>query len=306
MASPATPAPRTGARNPSSTSLDLRTGPSLVAGLLLVLVLLLRWMPGRADAARPRDAQAGVDPACDVRGGLTTVVPAPAADDLVQEQRGLRRSEVTVRERTMPGRRPAEPASSTQTPGTALLLAGVVELLVMVGPAPVVVRGITRPLRRVVGVLQDPAGGRTDRRPRLTTPGGVRDVCRALGTPVDGPAGRTGDGPDRRSTPRAPEERTATAVRTAATGIARQAHLPAPDAVVQGTPVRATVHAAARSRAWGPTTALWHAVQLSRPIGADEGACELAVCGSLVRVSAGECWPVATRDVCPTCAVLAH
>ena len=59
--------------------------------------------------------------------------------------------------------------------------------------------------------------------------------------------------------------------------------------------------AAARSRAKGPTAALWHAVQLHRPAAELDGACELAVCGALARMSPEQQWPVATSDVCPVC-----
>jgi hypothetical protein len=65
-----------------------------------------------------------------------------------------------------------------------------------------------------------------------------------------------------------------------------------------------TVHAAARSRAQGPTTALWHAVEMHRPTSELDGACELTVCGSLARVDTEQAWPVAARDVCPVCAAL--
>ena len=67
-----------------------------------------------------------------------------------------------------------------------------------------------------------------------------------------------------------------------------------------------TVYAAARSRATGPTTALWHAVELHRSAGEIDGACELTVCGSLARVITEEQWPTAARDVCPVCATLAR
>lgn len=67
-----------------------------------------------------------------------------------------------------------------------------------------------------------------------------------------------------------------------------------------------TVFAAARSRAHGPTAALWHAVELHRPTAELDGACELTVCGSLARVMVDEQWPVAARDVCPTCAAIAR
>jgi hypothetical protein len=67
----------------------------------------------------------------------------------------------------------------------------------------------------------------------------------------------------------------------------------------------ATVYAA-RSRAHGPTTALWHAVELFRPRAEVDGACELTLCGSLARVMTEVSWPIAARDVCPVCAALAH
>jgi hypothetical protein len=70
--------------------------------------------------------------------------------------------------------------------------------------------------------------------------------------------------------------------------------------------LQATVHAAARSRAHGPTAALWHAVEVHRPTAEVDGACELTLCGSLARVSTELVWPVAARDVCPACTVLAR
>jgi hypothetical protein len=70
--------------------------------------------------------------------------------------------------------------------------------------------------------------------------------------------------------------------------------------------LQTTVYAAARSRAHGPTAALWHAVEVHRPTAEVDGACELTLCGSLARVSTGLVWPVAARDVCPACTVLAR
>jgi len=67
-----------------------------------------------------------------------------------------------------------------------------------------------------------------------------------------------------------------------------------------------TVYAAARSRAFGPTAALWHAVELHRGDTEVDGACELTVCGSLARVITEEKWPTAARDVCPVCLTLAR
>jgi hypothetical protein len=60
-------------------------------------------------------------------------------------------------------------------------------------------------------------------------------------------------------------------------------------------------HAAARSRAHGPTAALWHAVEVHRLAAEVDGACELTLCGALARVSVEQSWPVTGRDVCPTC-----
>ena len=66
-----------------------------------------------------------------------------------------------------------------------------------------------------------------------------------------------------------------------------------------------TLHAAARSRAHGPTAALWHAIELHRPEAELDGACELTVCGALARVAPEHTWPVAAaRDVCTVCAAL--
>ena len=62
-----------------------------------------------------------------------------------------------------------------------------------------------------------------------------------------------------------------------------------------------TEHAAARSRAHGPTAALWHAVELHRPPAEVDGACELTVCGALARIDPERQWPPASGDVCPAC-----
>ena len=69
--------------------------------------------------------------------------------------------------------------------------------------------------------------------------------------------------------------------------------------------LQTTVHAAARSRAHGPTAALWHAVELHRPVAELDAACELTVCGSLARVVPDQQWPLPVADVCPVCGVLA-
>jgi len=73
---------------------------------------------------------------------------------------------------------------------------------------------------------------------------------------------------------------------------------------VQALPT--TVFVAARSRAHGPTAALWHAVEVHRPPAEVDGACELTLCGSLARVAPDQPWPLVTRDICPACATLAR
>jgi hypothetical protein len=45
-------------------------------------------------------------------------------------------------------------------------------------------------------------------------------------------------------------------------------------------------------------------VELHRPPGEVDDACELTLCGSLARISAAAQWPVAARDVCPACVTL--
>jgi len=70
--------------------------------------------------------------------------------------------------------------------------------------------------------------------------------------------------------------------------------------------VQTTVFAAARSRAHGPTAAMWHAVELHRLPAEVDDACELTLCGSLARVSVEQSWPVAERDVCVSCVVLSR
>ena len=70
--------------------------------------------------------------------------------------------------------------------------------------------------------------------------------------------------------------------------------------------LKTTVYAAARSRAHGPTAALWHAVEVHRSAEDLDDACELTLCGSLARVTAAEQWPVVARDVCPACVTLSR
>ena len=66
----------------------------------------------------------------------------------------------------------------------------------------------------------------------------------------------------------------------------------------------ATGYAAARSRAHGPTAALWHAVEVHRHPSEVDGACELTLCGSLARIDVEQPWPTQARDVCRACVTL--
>lgn len=68
--------------------------------------------------------------------------------------------------------------------------------------------------------------------------------------------------------------------------------------------LQTTALVAAQSRASGRVEALWHAVELHRPVSEIDGACELTVCGSLARVTPEAAWPRTGGDVCPACAAL--
>ena len=46
-------------------------------------------------------------------------------------------------------------------------------------------------------------------------------------------------------------------------------------------------------------------MQVHRPVGELDGACELTVCGVLARIVPHEPWPPVARDVCPLCVALA-
>ena len=72
------------------------------------------------------------------------------------------------------------------------------------------------------------------------------------------------------------------------------------------TTTETLTYLAARSRAHGPTTALWHAVEVHRAASELDGACELTVCGTLARVVPDAPWPAVSRDVCPSCTRLAR
>ena len=70
--------------------------------------------------------------------------------------------------------------------------------------------------------------------------------------------------------------------------------------------VQTTSFVAARSRAHGPTAALWHAVEVHRVAADLDGACELTVCGSLARVTTEASWPATGTDVCLACTAQAR
>jgi hypothetical protein len=327
MASSATPALRTSARIPRSLSGNLGTGHRLVVGSALALVpIIVRSVMARAD------------------GDIDTT--ATRTDHLVRQQRIVLRPQTAVdprRTERFPAARTVSLqtagkavrhqirplTASAQARWGGLLgdrQADVAELVTVVGAATNMVRSRTGSLRRAVRVLQGQSEGRWDQRTRLTTRDDVGDTPRALDTALGG-AGK-GDGgathqvdsheatkvtevvvqfPDRQ-TPAVLALVGGSGTRGAGAHGARAADLRTGTAASSLTagPVAATGYAAARSRAHGPTTALWHAVELHRPVGAVDGACELTVCGSLVRLDTGQRWPVADRGVCPACATLAR
>ncbi|WP_448614917.1 HAMP domain-containing protein [Modestobacter sp. URMC 112] len=190
-------------------------------------------------------------------------------------------------------------ATATRTMSSTLVLAGLIGLLGVCGAAASIVHTVTGPVRRAVRVLQAPEKGRPGRRFRPTTLRELQDMSRAVDTAGHDPfSAARAIGADARSLSPASEGPTATSGPPSSGAV----ELPTPAA---GS-VTTTRYAAARSRAFGPTTALWHAVELDRLAGASRGACETTVCGSLVRMSTEQSWPVPARDVCPACSTLAH
>jgi hypothetical protein len=214
----------------------------------------------------------------------------------VRDQVGSPASPLQAEEGRVLGVRRAGSAAATHTISSTLVVAGLMVLLGVFGTAVSIVHGITGPVRRAVRVQQAPGSRGLRLRPATlhelhesVADIGARTVIAtvvqqaqrvALDATIE--SARSG-GADRGSpaiTPRG-EEPAASSVAT-------------------------TRYAAARSRALGPTTALWHAVELDRLVGAVGVACETTVCGSLVRVSTDQRWPVPARDVCPACSTLAH
>ena len=209
----------------------------------------------------------------------------------------------------------ADVASATRTTRGSLVVAGLVGSLLAAGAATGISRSNPAPPNRAPAVLRGPADGRPGRRRRRRP--ATEDVARCgKGIPPDTGAAIADVGPifpivapiSDRQTPAIASLIQVGGVPGAVVQGARQADLRTGTAsgTRAGTAVRATAFAAARSRAHGPTTALWHAVELHRPFGEIGGPCQLAVCGSLTRVSPEQRWPVAARDVCPACATLAH
>jgi hypothetical protein len=233
------------------------------------------------------------------------VVVIGRADDLAASTaaRTSVPADVETAEERLPDVRRGRPTGMVRTMSSALVVSGLIGLLGVCGAAASVVHDVTGPARHAVRVLQAPGTDRRSHRRRSISPSGLRTTTRAVACAgvVSAPAEQVPVVPvvpaDVRDIARDPGELGQVATVTVAdVGTAG----PAP------SPVATTRYAAARSRALGPTTALWHAVQLDRLVGAIDGACEVTVCGSLVRVSTEQTWPVPARDVCPACSTLAH
>lgn len=241
----------------------------------------------------------------------------PTRSTAVRDHIGWPDSPVHAEEGRPLGVRGTGSTAATQTMSSTLVVAGLIGLLAVCGAAASFVHSVTGPVRRAVCVLQGPEKGRRGHRRRPIILGAAREIgADARIVASDGPTATSGQPPssaEEFSTP-------ADVVFTDAEQVPAVQAVPAgageiaPDmteAVAAGSPpaassVATTGYAAARSRALGPTTALWHAVKPDRLVGAVGGSCETAVCGSLVRVSTDQTWPVPARDVCSTCSTVAH
>ena len=211
-------------------------------------------------------------------------------------------SPLQAEERRLLGARRAGSAAATQTMSSTLVVAGLIGLIVVCGAAASLVHSVTGPVRRAVRVLHAPEKGSRGLHLRPTTLHELHNLSRAAETAGDDLLGAVREiGADARSLSMASEGPIATSG-PPSSGAEAGAAASAPGASAVAT----TRYAAARSRALGPTTALWHAVELDRLVGAIGGVCETTVCGSLVRVSTEQRWPVPARDVCPACSTLAH
>ena len=305
------PAPRARARASRSTSSDRRTGRRLLTAFVLPRTSLL-VLAGRAsaDAACGGDQHGAVHryevgrPLDVVLAGSTDATlqpermpsPCPPAQQECTAQGAVDRSRAPGRQ-AAPATWPDSPlqaeegcrpglAAATQTVSSTLVVAGLIGLLGVGGAAAFIVHSVTGPVSRAVRVLRTPDKGRRGHRLRPTTLHELQDMSRAVATAGDGPLEAASQiGADARILTMPSEGSSATS---------------GPPAAGRTT----TRYAAARSRPLGPTIALWHAVELDRLVGEIGGACETAVCGSLVRVSTEQRWQVPARDVCPSCSTL--
>ena len=306
MALLATPAPRTRALAPRSICPDRRTDRQLVTVFVLVRMLLLvlsrtasvkHVHAGRRGVlvlGRDDDLAAFLAPEKAVSRrsdtASTTVLPEK---EIVEDQMGPPVMPAQAAEVGLRGVRRAGANSVMETTVTTLVVAGSIGLLGVAAAAAFLVHSITGPVRRAVRVLQPPAEGRLDQRLRLSTRDELPDMSPPSADTVSAGVEQV---------PNVPAVTADVGEIALDVGTATVTATSAPAASSVGT----TRYAAARGRAVGPTTALWHAVQIDRLVGVIEGACETTVCGSLVRMSTELSWPAAARDVCPTCATLAH
>jgi hypothetical protein len=339
MALSATPAPRTRAWASRSMFSDRLLVQKLITVLVLARVALL-VLSGRvsANVVCPSHDQGRVDHKRAVGRRLDVVVAGSTDGDTGTVD--LRRAPGLQGSRTVLPQQ--ESGAVRQTASDTLVVAGLIGLLGVAGAATFLADSIAGPVRRAVRVLQARAEG-LDQRPPLTPRDGSlgtaadglrppftasEGLAAAPGTPsssaesptsadvvpaageqvanLQAVATRNGE-----TAPDVAESRSvlpviARVVQQAALEAAMTAETMAATSTPAASPVATTGYAAARGRAHGPTTALWHAVELDRLVGAIGDACETTVCGSLVRVSTELRWPVAARDVCPACATLAH
>lgn len=301
MALPVPPAPRARARAVRSMISDRRTGGKLLTAFVLA---------GSTDVPLQQASPA---------------VPSHEAGTAVGDHIAELDSPPQAGEGRRPGVRRAGLAAATQTMSSTLVVAGLIGLLGVCGAAVLIVQGVTGPVGRAVRVLRGPdkgRRGRRDHRLRATALHGFQSMSRAVATAGDASlrvapeiatdARSLATGCDGASPTSGPPPGT----RSAVTIVAPTGREPAGEAAKVAGAVTAastpdagattTRYAAARSRALGPTIALWHAVELDRLVGAVGGACETAVCGSLVRVSTEQRWQIPARDVCPSCSTLAR
>jgi hypothetical protein len=308
MALSATPALRTRVPAPPSMFSDRRTGTKLVTAFVLARMSIL-VLSGKAsmNVTCPSPDHDRVGHRCRVDRRLDVVIGAARPDvpqvDRPQEAAGSPAVPVPAQEGRQPAVRRAGSAPTMQATSPTLVVAGLIGLLGVVGAATLLVDSITAPVRRAVRVLHAPAEGSLDHRV-VETPSATALLARVETAAVvpcrPEPAATTSVLPE---IGRVVQEAQRAFDAANASRSAGAATVPAPPAMTSAATMR---YAAARGRALGPTTAQWHAVDVDRLLGAVAGACETTVCGSLVRMSTEQAWPVAARDVCPVCATVAH